>query len=361
MVAPVISISFEESVGSHVPRVILFSVIPTIIPVIPEVPIVLVDPLVAPDVGTVLVVSPAGVLDLLDYSSSSDSDPSEDSLPHIPDLPLVSPSGSTSHDTFSPSSEFPLPPIVASPVIRRRSATLARPGKAIPFGRPYQPHSNGPHSLLTAGKRVRPIPARRLAWRRVSHHSSDRHFSPDSPSSSSLSYHSLSGHTPPDTTDADSATPQRFVHHHMLGLHDVVTLLDVGAPTPTDLLPPCKRFSYLYSSEDSKEEHMEVDIADAEAVANVGISDGVVAHTEDGVGMGVEVTTSDVREHDEEFKVEASAADTREIIVDPLAIGDSFVSSKGGIHDLEDTIYDIVHYMSEVRIDRITKIKTTQR
>ncbi|GJZ87574.1 putative reverse transcriptase domain-containing protein [Tanacetum coccineum] len=29
--------------------------------------------------------------------------------------------------------------------------------------------------------------------------------------------------------------------------------------------------------------------------------------------------------------------------------------------DLEDTIYDIVHYMSEVRIDRITEIETTQR
>ncbi|GKG23901.1 hypothetical protein Tco_0391937, partial [Tanacetum coccineum] len=40
--------------------------------------------------GTVLVVSPTGVLDLVDYSSSSDPDPSEDSLPSIPDLPLVS-------------------------------------------------------------------------------------------------------------------------------------------------------------------------------------------------------------------------------------------------------------------------------
>ncbi|GJV23479.1 putative reverse transcriptase domain-containing protein [Tanacetum coccineum] len=59
--------------------------------------------------------------------------------------------------------------------------------------------------------------------------------------------------------------------------------------------------------------------------------------------------------------LEASAADTREIAVDPLAIGDSSESSRGGIPDLEDTIYDIVHYMSEVRIDRITKIETTQR
>ncbi|GJT60445.1 putative reverse transcriptase domain-containing protein [Tanacetum coccineum] len=99
------------------------------------------------------------------------------------------------------------------------------------------------------------------------------------------------------------------------------------APTPADLLPPYKRFRDSYSLEDSGEEHMEVDTADAEAVVDV----------------------------------EASAAYTREIVVDPLAISDSSESSRGGIPDLEDTIYDIVHYMLEVRIDRITEIKTTQR
>ncbi|GKB94565.1 hypothetical protein Tco_0980702, partial [Tanacetum coccineum] len=62
-----------------------------------------------------------------------------------------------------------------------------------------------------------------------------------------------------------------------------------------------------------------------------------------------------------EFEAEASAKNTREIAIDPLAIGDSSESSRKGILDLKDTIYDIVHYMSEVRIDRITKIKTTQR
>ncbi|GKD09752.1 hypothetical protein Tco_1189437 [Tanacetum coccineum] len=66
-------------------------------------------------------------------------------------------------------------------------------------------------------------------------------------------------------------------------------------------------------------------------------------------------------DNDEEFKAEASAADMREIAIDPLAIGDSSESSRGGIPDPEDTIYDIVHYMSKVRIDRITKIETTQR
>ncbi|GJS72383.1 hypothetical protein Tco_0705224 [Tanacetum coccineum] len=414
MAALVISISSdtsEESVGSHALRVILFGSILAIIPVISKVPVVPADPIVTPEVGTVLVVSPTRVLDLVDYSSDSDSDPSEDSLPPVPDLPLVSPflcsddseadnesepteqrPVSSSHNTLAPLSEFPLAPVVAPLRIRRRLATLVRPGEAIPFGRPYRTHLNEPRKLLTARKRVRPIPARILAWRRVSHHSSDHHSLPDSSSSSAPSDHSLSGHTPPDTTDADSSTPQRFVHRLLakssLGSSSE-RLLDSSspsfrpsrkrcrsftasvpspthvsrsiAPNPVDLLPPRKRFRDSYSPEDSEEEHMEVDTADAEAVADVGISEGVVAHPEDGVGMGFEIAASDVREDDEEFEAEASATDTREIDVDPLAISDSFKSSRGGIPDLEDTIYEIIHYMSEVHIDRITDIETTQR
>ncbi|GJY71380.1 hypothetical protein Tco_0475083, partial [Tanacetum coccineum] len=121
------------------------------------------------------------------------------------------------------------------------------------------------------------------------------------------------------------------------------------APTPVDLLPPYKRFRDSYSSEDSEEEHMEVDTADAKADTDVGISEEVVANLEDSIDMGVQIAVSDVREDDDEFEAEASTADTREIVVDPLAISDSFESSRGGIPDLKDTIYDIVHYMSKVR------------
>ncbi|GJZ74920.1 hypothetical protein Tco_0639385 [Tanacetum coccineum] len=403
--------------------VILFGVIPAIIPVILEVPIVPANPIVSPEVGTVSVVSPTGVLDLVDYSSFSDSDPSKDYLPLVPDLPLVSPflcsddleadsksepaeqrPVSSSHDTLAPSSEFPLSPIVAPPRIHRWPAILVRPGETIPFGRPYRTHLNGPHRLLTTRKRVRPVPARRLAWRRVSYHSSDRHSSPDSSSSSSPSDHSLSGHTPPDTTDADTSTPPRFVHRslartprcsesfrrwssapmstpyppttsessfgsssersldsslpssrpsykrcrsHTASIPSHTHVSRSITPTPTDLLPHRKRFRDSYSPADSREEHMEVDTIDVEVVADVGISDGVVAHTKDGVGMGVGIVASDVREDDEEFKAEASAADTREIVVNPLAIGDSSESSRGGIPDLEDDIYDIFHYMSK--------------
>ncbi|GKD20309.1 putative reverse transcriptase domain-containing protein, partial [Tanacetum coccineum] len=407
MAAPIISISSdssEESVGSHALRVILFGDIPAIIPVIPNVPIVPADPIVTPEVGTVSVVLPVRVLDLVDYSSSSDSDPSEDSLPPAPNLPLrrtvksvpaKQRPMSSSHDILAPSSEFPLAPIVSPPGIRRRLATLIRPGEAIPFGRPYRTHPNGPHHYSLpdssfsssssdpssvhssgcdssgqahSGPSTRDAPPRLIyppvltpryseAFRRWRAAPLSTPYPPTTSESSlgSSSERSL------DSSSPSSRPSRKRCRSPTASVPSPTHVSRSIAPTPADLLPPRKRFRGSYSSEDSGEEHMEVDTADAEAVADVGISEGVVAHTRDGVGMRVEIAASDVREDDEEFEAEASAADTREIVVDPLAIGDSSESSRGGIPDLEDTIYDIVHYMSEVRIDRITEIETTQR
>ncbi|GJS50676.1 hypothetical protein Tco_0624038 [Tanacetum coccineum] len=141
--------SSKERVGSYVSRVNSPFTNPTSIPVIPvvpaEVPIAPADPLVAPKVEAIYVILPTGVLDLVDYSSSSDSDPSEDSLPVAPD-----------------------------------PAILVRPGEAIPFGRPYRTHPNGLRKLLTVRKRVAPFPAYRLAWRRVPHRSSSDSLSESS-------------------------------------------------------------------------------------------------------------------------------------------------------------------------------------
>ncbi|GKF39392.1 hypothetical protein Tco_0119453, partial [Tanacetum coccineum] len=223
-----------ESVGSHVPRVILFGTIPTSIPVIPEVPaevpIAPADPLVVPEVEAVSVISPTRVLDLVDYSSSSDSDTSEDSLPITPVLPLVSPilcsddseADSESepaeqrpkrHESLTPSFEFPLTHVVAPHEIHRRPAILVLPGEAIPFGRLYRTHPNGPRKLLTARKRVGPFPARRLAWRRVSLRSLDHHFLPDfTLDSSSSSSSSDSSSDISSGSSSDSLSDSSSVH-----------------------------------------------------------------------------------------------------------------------------------------------------
>ncbi|GJW74690.1 hypothetical protein Tco_0134060, partial [Tanacetum coccineum] len=255
MAAPVISISSNvsfESVGSSFPRVILIGSIS-------------VEVTVAPEVGAAAVASPARVLEL-DTHSSLEADPSESSPPPVSVAPMVLPflcSDDSESDTeiperhvsptpheamltrwrsrvalrsssptttpeiptapilpapsaiVAPSSEFPLVHVVAPPRIRQRQAILIRPEEDIPIGRLYRTYPSGPYRALIVRKLVRPLPFYRLALRYTSHHLDHFTFGSSSSHSSSghsIMGHSLSGHTPPDTTDAYSSTPPRFIH-----------------------------------------------------------------------------------------------------------------------------------------------------
>ncbi|GJS10093.1 reverse transcriptase domain-containing protein [Tanacetum coccineum] len=231
--------SSDESVGSPPSRVILFGDIPTVIPstsvVAPETSTI--APVIssaAPMVETTLVASPTGLCGLVPYTGSDSDSPDEMTSPeHISPLPAISPfictdsseapdssDGPPSQDPYvatvarwrsrvtarpSSSHEFPIAPVTAPPGIRRRSATLIRPGEAIPFGRPYRTHLNGPRKLLTARKRVGPLPARRLASRHASPRSPDHHSSSSSSSSDSSPVHSL-GLDAPDQAHSGSST-----------------------------------------------------------------------------------------------------------------------------------------------------------
>ncbi|GKC83395.1 hypothetical protein Tco_1139112, partial [Tanacetum coccineum] len=186
--------SSDESVGSPPSRVILFGDIPTIIPstsvVAPDTSTI--APFIssaAPVVETTLVASPTRLFGLVPYTGS-DSD--------SPDEVVIARPSSSSH-------EFPIAPVTAPPGIRRQSATLIRPKEAIPFGRPYRTHLNGLRKLLTAKKRVRPLPARRLASRHASPRSPDHHSSSSSSSSDSLPVQSL-GLDAPDQNHLGSST-----------------------------------------------------------------------------------------------------------------------------------------------------------
>nr|GEV13724.1 hypothetical protein [Tanacetum cinerariifolium] len=315
-VIPISSYSSDESMGSHVPRVILFGTIPTSILVIhmvpAKVPIASVDPLVASEVEQFI--SPTGVLE-----ADSESKPAEQRPKR--------------HESLAPSSEFPLAPVVASLEIRHQPAIL----------------------------RVGPFFARRLAWRRVSHCSSDRHSSPDftldssSPSSSSnsssdissgLSSDSLSDSSSVHSSGSDTSSQShsgrstRVASPRSLDLSlpsagpsrkrckSPTTLVLLSTPVSGSIapaladLPPRKRFRDSYSFEDSREEHMEI-------------------------GMGVEVAASDIKEDKEKFEAESSAGGAMEIIVDPLVTTGISESTGGDVHDLEGTLYDIADYMSE--------------
>ncbi|GJT31146.1 putative reverse transcriptase domain-containing protein [Tanacetum coccineum] len=368
-VIPILSDSSKDSVGSHVLRVILFSIIPTsilVITVVPaEVPIVLADPLVAPEVGAISVISPTRVLDLVDYSSFFDSDPLEDSLPPVPELPLVSPflcsddleadsesepaeqrlerheslavhdamvsrwrdrvasrpsspSRSSSHDTLAPSFEFPLAPVVAPPRIHSLSDSTSV--HYLECDTSGQAHS-GPSTRVASPRLVYPpvmTPHDSEAFRRWKSAPLSTPY-PLTTSESSLdssSERSLDSSSP-------SAGSSRKRCRSPTTLVPLSTLVPRSiATTLTDLLPPHKRFRDSYLPEDSRKGHMEIGTADAEAVADLGISDRVGDHTKDGIG-------------------------TREIAIDPLVSGGISKSTRGDIPDLKDTIYDIVHYISE--------------
>ncbi|GJV86113.1 hypothetical protein Tco_1526011 [Tanacetum coccineum] len=176
-------------------------------------------------VETTLVASPTGLCGLVPYSGSdSDSPDKMSSLEHISPLPSISPflciDSSKAHDSSDgpPSQDpyFPIAPVTAPPGIRRRSAILIRPGEAIPFGRPYRTHLNGPRKLLTARKRVGPLPARRLASRHASPRSSDHRSSSSSSSLDSSPVHSL-GLDASDQAHSGSSTrdvPPRLCYPH---------------------------------------------------------------------------------------------------------------------------------------------------
>ncbi|GJS91581.1 reverse transcriptase domain-containing protein [Tanacetum coccineum] len=327
-----------------------------------SVPIVPADPLVAPEVGAVSVTSPAEVLDLVDFSSS-DSDPSEDSLPPAPELPFVSPflcSDDSKADSESDLAEqrperHESLAVHDAMVSRWRDRVASRPSS--PSGSSshdaFAPSSEFPIALLlTAKKRVGPFPAHRLAWRRVSHRSSNRHSLPDFTSDSSSSGSSF---------DSSSGW---FIPR--LWLDDIVRHLDVGGLhhcllTTSESSPDSSSERSLDSSSlSARPSHKRcrspttsvpssthIGTTDVEAVADLGNGDGVGVDIEDGIGIGVEIVASDIREDKEEFEAEASVEGTMEIAVDPLITGGISESTRGDAPDLEGTLYDIVHYMLE--------------
>ncbi|GJV16814.1 hypothetical protein Tco_1362137 [Tanacetum coccineum] len=185
-------------------------------------------------------ISPFLCTDSSEAPDSSDGPPSQD--PYVATVARWR-SRVTAHP--SSSSEFPIAPVTAPPGIRRRSAILIRPGEAIPFGRPYRTHLNGPRKLLTARKRVGPLPARRLACRRVSPRSSDHRSSSSSSSLDSSPVHS-SGLDAPDQAHSGSSTrdvpprlcypPRRAPRRSEAFLHRCATPLYTLYPSTTSEL-----------------------------------------------------------------------------------------------------------------------------
>ncbi|GJS07407.1 hypothetical protein Tco_0364203 [Tanacetum coccineum] len=254
--------------------------------------------------------------------------------------------------------------------------------------RPYRTHLNGPRKLLTARKRVGPLPARRLASRHASPRSPNNHPSSSSSSSDSSPVHSL-GLDASESSSGDSSERPMHLSSHSAGPSrkrcgspvDSVPLSTpvTGslAPTRADILPPRKRFRDSYSSEASIEEDAEVGSTETRVDMELGIGDG------DDVGDHVETDLRDVRDDMEEYEADASAGDTAEVGIDPMTAplveeeivepaGEDSPDSSGTrdsivrlVKDMPinfgDAVRDFYHHMSEVRVDRIVGIETAQR
>ncbi|GJX73583.1 hypothetical protein Tco_0312178 [Tanacetum coccineum] len=164
MVISVISLSSdssEDSVGTPAGRVILFGTIPTtILDTTPSV----IPPTTHIDTTLIPNISPT--------------------IPSSPDYTPASPDYSPASDTEIDPSEDPSP--TTSGALRRRVVVLA-PEQPIPHGRPYRYHINGSVHMMTARKRVGPMPTHRLAVRHSVDYSSSDHFSSDDSSRDSSS------------------------------------------------------------------------------------------------------------------------------------------------------------------------------
>ncbi|GJR12538.1 hypothetical protein Tco_0795190 [Tanacetum coccineum] len=198
-----------------------------------------------------------------DYSPASDSesDPSEDpSSDHIPPLPATSPFLSSDDDPTdsdtpdtpsSPTHDTPFTEITAStqrsPIIPRRRVMLLASGQPIPYGRPYRYHLNGPVHMMTARKRVRPLPTHRLAERHPTDHSSSDSSSEASSdfhsdaSSDSSSRHSLSDHSSPDLPGTSAGLSRKRRRSPMTSVPALSPVSGALSPVRADLIPSPKR------------------------------------------------------------------------------------------------------------------------
>ncbi|GJT61330.1 hypothetical protein Tco_1004863 [Tanacetum coccineum] len=361
------------------------------------------------------VASPAGVIEL-DIHSSSEADPSESSPPSVSVAPMVSPflcSDDSESDTEIPERRV-------SPTTSTLEISTA---PILPA--PYDVVAPSSEALTTR-KSVRPLHSHRLALRYTSRHldhftfgSSPNHSSSDHSSfGHSILGHSLSGHTPPDPTDADSSTPQIFVHPSRVRtprcskeyLHWKSAPLSTMYPSMTsessagnssfesstgpsrkrcrspaaivtssihatralvpsraDLLPPRKRFRESISLEDSVEEDIDTDVledieTDATAV-EVAVDRDVEARVD--AGIDIEVDVGDDVEDKVEDEVKSSERGTMEVKVDVVAridIPDGMLVPDVVEHleQVEEGLHDIYDHVIEIPLQRIEDIETGQ-
>ncbi|GKA46222.1 hypothetical protein Tco_0739105 [Tanacetum coccineum] len=180
------------------------------------------------------------------------------------------------HDTpdtpSSPTHDTPFTEITAStqrsPIIPRRRVMLLASGQPIPYGRPYRYHLNGPVHMMTARKRVRPLPTYRLAERHSTDHSSSDSSSEASSdfhsdaSSDSSSRHPLSDHSSPDLPSTSAGPSRKRRRSPMTSVPALSPVSGALSPVRADLIPSPKRVRDSGYLTDVEVDHRETSLRD---------------------------------------------------------------------------------------------------
>ncbi|GJT19217.1 putative reverse transcriptase domain-containing protein [Tanacetum coccineum] len=343
--------SSEESVGTSTGRVIWFGRIPTIVPATTPTT----DPPVIHD-DTPLIPNKTPTISLI-----------------ASPIPPIAP---TTHYTSL---------FISTDLsdIHHRRAIIVSPGQPILYGRPCRYHPNGPMHMLTARKRVRPLPTHRLALRYSADYSSSDHFTSDDSSrdsssdslletssyshsdtsSDSSSRHSSLGHSssnsPCDSPTAVSAGPSRKSRRSL------TTSVPVSSPVPralspvhADLLPLPKRIrdSDLVTDFETKiDPNVQADIDEcitfADAIRARGTDVRVVIETE--AEEEVESSMKDTVEVDPRIRPVVDD-DVREPVREDVP---DHVTAGGAVEVTYETLGDLGHKISRVDLEVTTMTK----
>ncbi|GJS88719.1 putative reverse transcriptase domain-containing protein [Tanacetum coccineum] len=124
---------------------------------------------------------------------------------------------------------------------------MMTPQTPIPYGRPYRYHLNELVHMMTARKRVGPLPVHRLVVRHLSDHSSldssseaSLDFHSDA-SSDSSSRHPLSDHSSPDLPSTSAGPPRKRRRSPMTSVPALSPVSGALSPVRADLIPSPKR------------------------------------------------------------------------------------------------------------------------
>ncbi|GJU55520.1 putative reverse transcriptase domain-containing protein [Tanacetum coccineum] len=275
---------------------------------------------VAPEVGTTVVSSPARVLDLDTHSSSKD-DLLESLPPSVSVAPMVLPF-LCSDDSES--------------ILR-----YPRGMEDIPIGQLYRTHPGRPYKALTMRKSVRPLTSHRLALR-TPRCSEAYLYSRSSPLSTMYPLMTSESSARDSSSESSAGPSRKRCRSPATTITSFIHATRALVLSHADLLPLRKRFRDFISLEDCVKDDIDTDVlenikADATVVEDK-IEDEVESSDKGTMEVGVDVVA----------RIE---------ILDGMLIPDSVEH----LEQVEESLQDIYEYVIEIPLQRIKDIMTGQR